>query len=168
MNSATKETTGRGPAADLRVMRPDVPGTILVVEDEPEILAPLSHALKRAGYLVLEADDGLKACRMIAGQQPDLVLLDIMLPDLSGWDLCRFLRRHPDPHVADTPVIMLTALNSAEDRRRGLELGADAYIPKPYSQQEVLQISGQLIDRHRRRLLPRITGERGGRSVAER
>jgi two-component system, sensor histidine kinase and response regulator len=129
-----------------------VPSAILVVEDELEILAPLSHALKRAGYVVFEAADGLTACRMIGSHHPDLILLDIMLPDLDGWEVCRMLRQHPDPHIAATPVIMLTALNTPENKLLGLQLGADAYLPKPYSQQEVLLLSGKLIERHRRQL----------------
>jgi signal transduction histidine kinase len=127
-----------------------IPSAILVVEDEPEILAPLCHTLRRAGYIVFEAEDGLSACRIIGSQHPDLILLDIMLPDLDGWEVCRMLRQHPERRISTTPVIMLTALNSPEDKLHGLELGADAYLPKPYSQQEVLLISGKLIERHRR------------------
>jgi signal transduction histidine kinase len=134
------------------VSREKVPAAILVVEDEPEILAPLCHALKRAGYIVFEAEDGLTACRMIGSQQPDLILLDILLPDLDGWEVCRMLRQHPEPRIATTPVIMLTALNTPDDKLHGLQLGADAYLPKPYSQQEVLLLSGKLIERHRRQL----------------
>jgi signal transduction histidine kinase len=129
---------------------PKVPGAILVVEDEPEILEPLCHALKRAGYVVFAAEDGLTACRMLGSQRPDLVLLDIMLPDLDGWEVCRMLRQHPDRQIATTPVIMLTALNSPEDKLHGLTLGADGYLPKPYSQQEVLLLGAKLIERHRR------------------
>ena len=132
--------------------RAKTPATILIVEDEPEILAPLSHALKRAGYIVYEAEDGMTACRIIGSQLPDLILLDIMLPDLDGWEVCRLLRQHPDHLIATTPVIMLTALNSPEDKLHGLELGADAYLAKPYSQQEVMLVSGRLIDRHRREI----------------
>jgi signal transduction histidine kinase len=129
-----------------------VPGTILIVEDEPEILAPLSHSLKRAGFSVFEAEDGLSACRMISSQQPDLILLDILLPDLDGWEVCRMLRQHPIPRIATTPVIMLTALNTVDDKLHGLQLGADAYLPKPYAQQEVLLLGRRLIERHRRQV----------------
>ncbi len=129
-----------------------VPSAILVVEDEPEILEPLCHALRRAGYVVFEAEDGLSACRIIGSQRPDLILLDVLLPDLDGWEVCRMLRQHPERQIATIPVIMLTALNTSEDKLHGLELGADAYLPKPYSQQEVLLLSGKLIDRHRRQL----------------
>lgn len=129
-----------------------VPSAILVVEDEPEILEPLCHTLRRAGYVVFEAGDGLTACRIIGSQHPDLILLDIMLPDLDGWEVCRMLRQHPDARVAATPVIMLTALHAPEDKLQGLRLGADAYLPKPYSQQEVLLLGSRLIERHRRQL----------------
>jgi len=125
-------------------------GRVLVVEDEPEILEPLAHSLHKAGYEVLRAEDGLTACRAIGGESPDLVLLDIMLPDLNGWEVCKLLRQHPDPSVALIPVIMLTALNSPHDKYRGLELGADAFLPKPYAIREVLLQAENLIRRRRR------------------
>jgi signal transduction histidine kinase len=127
-------------------------GTVLVVEDEPEILEPLAHSLIRAGYTVLRAEDGLTACRLIGNQQPDLILLDIMLPDLYGWEICRLLRQHPDPRVASTPVIMLTALNAPEDKFKGLELGADLFLPKPYSIREVILHAAKLIQRRQQTL----------------
>jgi signal transduction histidine kinase len=131
------------------VTTPNVPARVLVVEDEPEILEPLAHSLHKAGYEVLRAEDGLTACRSIGSDNPDLVLLDIMLPDLDGWEVCKLLRQHPDPSVAGIPVIMLTALNSPHDKYRGLELGADAFLPKPYSIREVLMQAGNLIRRRR-------------------
>ena len=128
---------------------PEVPARVLVVEDEPEVLEPLAHSLHKAGYEVLSAEDGLSACRSIGSDNPDLVLLDIMLPDLDGWEVCKLLRQHPDPSVAGIPVIMLTALNSPHDKYRGLELGADVFLPKPYSIREVLLQAGNLIRRRR-------------------
>lgn len=128
---------------------PLAPARVLVVEDEPEILQPLAHSLHKAGYEVLRAEDGLSACRSIGNDNPDLVLLDIMLPDLDGWEVCKLLRQHPDPSIAGIPVIMLTALNSPHDKYRGLELGADAFLPKPYSIREVLLQAGNLIRRRR-------------------
>ncbi len=122
-------------------------GKVLVVEDEPEILEPLAHSLQKAGFTVLRAEDGLTACRLIGSERPDLVLLDIMLPDLDGWEVCRLLRQHPDPLVANTPVIMLTALDAAEDKYRGLEIGADLFLPKPYSIREVILHAGNLVRR---------------------
>lgn len=125
-----------------------VPATILVVEDEREILEPLAHSIERAGFRVLVAEDGLAACRMIGTHEPDLIMLDILLPDLNGWEVCRMLRQHPVPQVAKTPVIMLTALSSQRDKLRGLELGADIYLPKPYSIREILLYAANLTQRH--------------------
>ncbi|MGK2905712.1 MAG: response regulator, partial [Desulfuromonadales bacterium] len=68
---------------------------VLIVEDELEILEPLAHSLRKAGYNTLIAEDGLSACRIIGKEKPDLILLDIMLPDLDGWEVCRMLRQHP-------------------------------------------------------------------------
>lgn len=134
---------GKSPQAE--VAQQLEPGKVLAVEDEPEILEPLVHSLLKAGFKVFQAEDGLTACRIIGSEQPDLVLLDIMLPDLAGWEVCRLLRQHPDPAVASTPVIMLTALSAAEDKYRGLELGANLFLPKPYSIREVILHAGKLI-----------------------
>ena len=125
-------------------------GRVLVVEDEAEILEPLAYSLRKAGFDVLCAADGLTACRLIGNEQPDLILLDIMLPDLDGWDVCRMLRQHPDPQVASTPIIMLTALGTPEDKYRGLELGADLYLPKPYSIREVILLAGKFVSKRHR------------------
>jgi two-component system sensor histidine kinase/response regulator len=124
-------------------------GRILIVEDEPEIMEPLAHSLQQAEFTVLCAADGLTACRAIGQDDPDVVLLDIMLPDLDGWEVCKLLRQHPDPSVAGTPVIMLTALNSPRDKYRGLELGADAFLPKPYAIREVILLVDNLVKRHK-------------------
>ncbi len=124
-------------------------GRILIVEDEPEIVEPLAHSLQQAEFTVLRAGDGLTACRAIGQSNPDLVLLDIMLPDLDGWEVCKLLRQHPDSSVAGIPVIMLTALNSPQDRYRGLELGADAFLPKPYAIREVILLVDNLVKRHK-------------------
>ncbi|HKL26296.1 MAG TPA: hybrid sensor histidine kinase/response regulator [Desulfuromonadales bacterium] len=138
---------GQGPAAP----RSAETGrqTILIVEDEPEILAPLAHSLEIEGYRILTAEDGLTACRLIGTEEPDLILLDILLPDLDGWEVCRLLRQHPISRIATIPVIMLTALNSPGDKWRGLELGADHFLPKPYSIKEVSLTAANLICRRR-------------------
>ena len=126
--------------------------TVLVVEDEPEVADVLDFNLQKAGYRTLLAPDGLTACRLAAERRPDLILLDLLLPDLDGWEICRMIRSHPDPVLASTPVLLLTALGSAEDRIRGLALGADDYVPKPFSVKEVLlRIDGHL--RRRREAL---------------
>lgn len=125
-------------------------GKVLIVEDELEILDPLAHSMRKAGFAVLIAEDGLTACRIIGSEKPDLILLDIMLPDLDGWEVCRMLRQHPDPLVAGIPVIMLTALSTPENKYRGLELGADLFLAKPYSIREVILLSGKLVgNRHK-------------------
>jgi signal transduction histidine kinase len=123
--------------------------TVLVVEDDPEILDVLEFNLRTAGYRVLRAEDGLTACRLVGAETPDLIFLDVMLPDLEGWEICRMIRAHRDPRVASTPLVMLTALGTVEHKLRGLALGADDYIPKPFSVQEVLLKARRLVDARR-------------------
>ena len=105
--------------------------TILIVEDEQDLLELLRYNLVREGYAVQTAatgEDGLKAMR---AQPPDLVLLDLMLPAMDGLEVCRTIKGRP--HTAQVPVIMLTAKGEEQDIVRGLELGADDYITKPFS-----------------------------------
>jgi len=110
--------------------------TILVVDDEAPILALLRYNLDKAGFRVVEATDGQEAINMIREQKPDLMVLDWMLPSLSGIEVCRQVRR--DPEVRNLPIIMLTARGEEQDRVRGLEVGADDYLPKPFSPAELL------------------------------
>ena len=123
--------------------------TVLVVEDDPEILDVLEFNLRAAGYRILKAEDGLAACRLVGAETPDLIFLDVMLPDLEGWEICRMIRAHRDPWVASTPLVMLTALGTVDHKLRGLALGADDYIPKPFSVQEVLLKARRLVDARR-------------------
>ena len=109
---------------------------VLIVEDEPDIRDLLAWHLEREGYRVARSGDGAQALREIASQPPDLVLLDLMLPGVSGLEICRRLRQ--DPATAALPVIMLTAKGDEVDRVVGLEVGADDYIVKPFSPKEVL------------------------------
>lgn len=111
---------------------------VLIVEDEFELAEVLECNLERRGWNVMVARDGLDACRVIGREKPDLILLDLMLPLLNGWEVCRMIRSHHDPLVAKTPIIMLSALGSADDRVKGYELGADLYLPKPYAMKEVV------------------------------
>jgi DNA-binding response OmpR family regulator len=106
---------------------------ILVVEDEQAIVAPLAAALEREGFDTHLAGGVVEANELAAKVRPDLVLLDLMLPDGSGFDVCREIRRH-----SDVPVIMLTARGDEADRVVGLELGADDYVVKPFSAREVI------------------------------
>ena len=122
---------------------------VLIVEDEPELAELLDYNLRRHGYRTEIAGDGLSACRRIGAVRPDLILLDLMLPDLDGREICAMVRSHPDPETAPTPIIMLTALGTLEDRVRGVEAGADIYLSKPYSVREVLLQTERLIGRRR-------------------
>ena len=107
---------------------------ILIVDDEPEIVRGLEDNLRFEGYQTFAATDGYQALAAAAREAPDLILLDIMMPGLSGWDVCRELRSKG----IDVPIIMLTARGEEGDRVRGLELGADDYITKPFSLRELL------------------------------
>ncbi|MDX9953061.1 MAG: response regulator transcription factor [Anaerolineae bacterium] len=106
---------------------------ILIVDDEAPIIDMLSYNLKRANYEVLSAWDGEEALAIARREQPDLIVLDLMLPKLDGLDVCRTLRRE-----RDVPIIMLTARDEEIDRVVGLELGADDYVVKPFSVRELL------------------------------
>jgi two-component system phosphate regulon response regulator PhoB len=109
---------------------------ILVVEDEEPICELLRYNLTKAGYRVNVAGSGAQARASIAAEKPDLVLLDLMLPDGDGLDICRWLRRSPD--LQTTPVVILTAKGEEHDIVAGLELGADDYIVKPFSPRVLL------------------------------
>lgn len=108
---------------------------ILVVEDEPALLEMLCYNLEAAGYGVDAVTDGQEALYRIEEAAPDLVLLDWMLPSLSGLEICRHIRRKSV--TSDLPVIMLTARGEEYDKIRGLDAGADDYIPKPFSPKEL-------------------------------
>jgi DNA-binding response OmpR family regulator len=107
--------------------------TILVVDDEPSISEVVGLYLRRAGYHVLVAHDGQAALEALEEQPPDLVVLDLMLPKVDGLEVARRLRA-----VGDTPIIMLTARREERDRIAGLEMGADDYVVKPFSPQELV------------------------------
>jgi len=107
---------------------------ILIVDDEPEIVRGLEDNLRFEGYDTIGTTNGEDGLRRALSEAPDLILLDVMMPKLSGWDLCRELRRRG----IDVPVIMLTARGAEVDRVLGLELGADDYVTKPFSLRELL------------------------------
>ncbi len=108
---------------------------IQVVEDDETIAELLTYNLEREGYTVLHADNGADAMIDIRTQKPDLVILDWMLPDMSGIDITRQMRFDPD--LKTIPIIMLTARVDEDDRVRGLEIGADDYVTKPFSMREL-------------------------------
>ena len=107
---------------------------ILIVDDEPEMVRGLQDNLRFEGYQTLTAGDGERALALAVSEAPDLILLDLMLPGRSGWDVCRGLRER-GLHI---PIIMLTARGDETDQVRGLELGADDYVTKPFSLRELL------------------------------
>lgn len=109
---------------------------VLVVDDEPNILLSLEFLMQQAGYKVVTAPDAEQAAELIAGHCPDLVLLDISLPGMSGFDLLEQLRQHPDTQTL--PVIMLTAHGREVEKEKGLALGANDYITKPFSTRDLV------------------------------
>ena len=106
---------------------------ILVVDDEPTLVATLKYNLERDGFQVVTAEDGESALDLARSHRPDLVLLDLMLPGLDGFQVCRILRRE-----MQAPILMLTAKGDEIDKVVGLELGADDYVTKPFSMRELL------------------------------
>ena len=119
--------------------------TVLVVEDEGPLRAELAYQLEQEGYRVVQAADGAKALDAFRAEKPDLVLLDLMLPELSGIEFTRIVRRE-----SDAPILMLTARASEVDKVVGLELGADDYVTKPFSLRELLARVNGLLRRHER------------------
>jgi two-component system phosphate regulon response regulator PhoB len=109
---------------------------ILVVDDEPEAVELIEFNLKQSGYTVSTAGDGAEALKKARGQTPDLIVLDVMLPEMDGFEICKTLRL--DPTTLRVPIIMVTAKAAEIDRVLGLELGADDYLTKPFSTRELL------------------------------
>jgi two-component system, OmpR family, alkaline phosphatase synthesis response regulator PhoP len=111
-------------------------GRILIIEDDPDIAESLRYNLEREGMRTEVAESGEKGLRLAINQVPSLILLDLMLPGMTGTELCRRFRR--EPVTEKTPIIILTAKASESDKITGLELGADDYITKPFSVKELL------------------------------
>jgi len=114
-------------------MEPNLEGTILVVEDEPVLLTTLEYNLKRQGYRVITASDGLMALERARRERPDAIVLDVMLPKMDGFEVCRTLRKE-----MNVPILMLTARDEEIDKVVGLEVGADDYMTKPFSMRELV------------------------------
>ncbi|NDJ54846.1 MAG: response regulator transcription factor [Chloroflexi bacterium] len=107
--------------------------TVLLVDDEPHIIELARMYLEQEGYQILEAADGQEALDVIGAEQPDIIVLDLMLPVIDGWDICKRTRAH-----SDVPIIMLTARDDDIDKIVGLELGADDYMTKPFNPRELV------------------------------
>lgn len=125
--------------------------TILIVDDEESIRTLLDYNLRKEGFLTVMAEDGLEAIELVSSENPDLILLDVMLPKLDGIDVCKSLREKD----INIPIIMLTAKSEEFDKVFGLEIGSDDYMTKPFSPREViarikavLRRSGQQLKEH--------------------
>lgn len=116
---------------------------VLVVDDEPNIVMSLEFLMKRAGFEVSVARNGREALQALEGTPPDLLLLDVMMPEFDGYEVCERIRRHPGWN--GTRIIMLTARGREAERQRGLGLGADLYVTKPFSTRELVEQAKSLI-----------------------
>ncbi len=110
-----------------------VKASVLVVDDEPRYVRAIQFNLEASGYEVIVAKDGRAAVELAASEEPDLVILDIRMPDIDGYEVCRQIRQ-----FSGVPIIMLTALAQDTDKVKGLDLGADDYVTKPFSAEEML------------------------------
>ena len=128
--------------------------TILIVEDEKKIARFLELELKHEGYNVLTAFDGRSGLDTALSSDPDLLILDLMLPELSGIEVCRRLR-----HTSDIPIIMLTAKDDVSDKVMGLDMGADDYVTKPFAIEELLARIRVALKKHRVRDLQQVRQE---------
>lgn len=117
---------------------------ILIADDEPNILISLEYLMKREGFEVLLARDGQEALQILQRERPRLVLLDVMMPHMSGFEVCQALRA--DEALKGTLVLMLTAKGRDTDVAKGLGVGADAYVTKPFSTKELVQKVRKLLE----------------------
>jgi DNA-binding response OmpR family regulator len=123
---------------------------ILVVDDEKKIVQIIKAYLEKDGYQVFTANDGKSALDVVLAQNPDLILLDLMLPEISGWDVCRSIRK-----TSDVPIIMLTARDEVTDKIVGLEMGADDYVTKPFDPKELVSRVRAVLRRTESRVKPK-------------
>ena len=118
---------------------------ILTVDDEPDVLELIRFHLSKAGYIVVQAATGRQALEMIRDEKPDLVLLDLMLPDIDGFGVCELLRRNPN--TASLPIIIVSAWGTPDSQSLGLELGALDYLTKPFSPRVLVERIRGLLDK---------------------
>jgi len=121
-----------------------MPKKILIVDDEPNIVIPLQFLMEQNGYSTLVAQSGEEALEMISKERPDLILLDIMLPGVDGFEVCEIVRLNPE--WRNTRVIFLTAKGRDVDIAKGMVLGADEYITKPFSNQQIIDTVKRLLE----------------------
>lgn len=122
----------------------DVTHRVLIADDEPNIVIPLEYLMKREGYEVLIARDGEQALETIRRERPDLVLLDVMMPARSGFEVCQTVRA--DETLAGVRIVLLTAKGRDADVAKGLALGADAYVTKPISTRDLARRVRELLE----------------------
>ena len=120
-----------------------MPKEILIVDDEPSIVVPIQFLMEQQGYTVMVAENGEGALDIIYKYKPDLILLDIMLPRIDGYEVCEIVRL--DPRYRDIKIIFLTAKGREVEIAKGLALGADAYITKPFSNTELVSKVQELL-----------------------
>lgn len=126
----------RRPMAEKRLVERPQP-VVLIVEDEDDLAKLLALRLEKKHFTPLIAHDGRAACQMAENIRPDLILLDILLPEMDGWEVCSFIRSHQDQEIADIPIIMLSALCSLDTKYKGQSMGADAFLRKPYDFEQI-------------------------------
>ncbi|MFN6518840.1 MAG: PleD family two-component system response regulator [Nostoc sp. CreGUA01] len=112
-------------------------GTILIVEDSPSELELMSHYLKESGYNVIKTTDAKEALEKAVLEKPDVIVTDVVMPEMSGFELCRSLRK--DPITAKVPIIICSSKNQKIDRLWAMRQGADAYLTKPYTREDLLR-----------------------------
>lgn len=117
---------------------------VLIVDDEPNIVTALEFLLKRSGYDVLLATNGAEALERVESHRPDVVLMDVMMPIKSGFEVCQRMRERPE--LAQIKIVMLSAKGSEAEVSKGLSLGADLYITKPFSTQELVATINRLFE----------------------
>ena len=115
----------------------NIPKKILIVEDDPSFSRAISHIIEKEGYDVITASNGMAGLRMAKGESPDLLILDVMLPGLDGFEICHQLRQ--DPQTEKLPIIMLSAKGQEIDKTTGLKVGANEYLTKPIDRALLLE-----------------------------
>ncbi len=121
--------------------------SILIVDDESYIVTSLSYVMKNAGFEVDSAGDGEQALEKVEAKTPDLIILDVMMPKLDGFEVCKTIRANPD--WSSVRIIMLTAKGRDSEREKGLALGADDYLTKPFSTRDILERAQELLAERR-------------------
>jgi len=136
---------------------------ILLIEDEEDVVVLLTFRFEQEGYEVLSAANGVEGLRILQQEHPHLVLLDVMMPRMNGWETCKRIRQY-----SDVPIIMLTALGQETDKVRGLELGADDFVTKPFSLAELIARVRAALRRGRQPLSENVTVQIDERLVVDR